>query len=70
MTAEQREHIRRLRIRLSALQRHAAARGPDGRSTLAVEAGRRSGLKREGDSAWGLELALKRHYGMRGGSGK
>ena len=37
---ERREHVRRLRIRLAALRRHEAARGPDGRSELAVAAGK------------------------------
>ena len=56
-----REHIRRMRIRLAALRRHAAARDPStGRSLLAVAAGRASAIRREGDRAWGLEMALKR----------
>ena len=61
MSIGRRERVRRLRIRLAALRRHAAARDPGtGRSLLAVEAGRASGIQREGDRAWGLEMALKR----------
>ena len=59
---EHREHVRRLRIRLAALRRHAAARGPDGKSTIAVDAGRSSARRRLGDSAWGLEQAIRRWY--------
>lgn len=56
-----REHIRRLRIRLAALKRHALARDPyTGKSLLAVAAGKASGIQREGDSVWGLEMALRR----------
>ena len=57
-----RERVRRLRLRLAALKRHAAARGEDGKSTLAVAAGKASGIHREGNKAWGLELALRRWY--------
>lgn len=57
-----RERARRLRLRLAALKRHAAARGEDGKSALAVAAGKASGACREGDKAWGLELALRRWY--------
>ncbi len=57
-----RERVRRLRLRLAALKRHAAARGEDGKSTLAVAAGKASGASREADTAWGLELALRRWY--------
>ena len=39
---ERRERARRLRLRLVALKRHAAARGPDGKSALAVAAGKAS----------------------------
>ena len=60
MTAESRERGRRLRIRLAALNRHKEARGPDGRSELAVAAGKASGLKREGDKAWALGMARER----------
>ena len=57
------EHLRRMKIRLAALKRHARARNPvTGRSLLAESAGRASGRMREGDSAWGLELALQRWY--------
>ena len=40
---DRRERRRRLRIKLAALKRHAASRGPDGKSELAVAAGRASG---------------------------
>ncbi len=60
---DSREHIRRLRIRLAALRRHADARDPfTGKSALAVAAGQASGRQREGDRAWGLESALKRWH--------
>ena len=59
---ERRERGRRLKIRLAALKRHAAARGADGKSELAVAAGKASGRQREGDEAWGLELALRRWH--------
>jgi len=59
----EREGVRRLRIRLAALRRHAAARDPlTGKSELAVAAGRSSGRQRQGDRAWGLEWALKRWH--------
>lgn len=59
----ERERVRRLRIRLAALRRHAAARDPaTGKSSLAVAAGQASGRRREGDRAWGLEWALRRWY--------
>ncbi len=58
-----REHIRRMRIRLAALRRHAAARDPvTGKSSLAVAAGKASGRRRQGDRAWGLEYAMRRWY--------
>jgi hypothetical protein len=61
--AEKREHLRRLRIRLAALKRHAAARDPaTGKSTLAVDAGRASAKVSEGHRAWGLGLAIKRWH--------
>jgi hypothetical protein len=64
---EQREHLRRMRIRLAALERHRAARDPaTGKSTLAVTAGRASAKGREGDQVWGLRLALKRWHGIDG----
>ena len=59
---EERERIRRLRIRLAALRRHAVAKGPDGRSELAVAVGKKSGAARAGDRVFGLELALKRWH--------
>ena len=63
MTPEQREHVRRLKIRLSALRRHAAARDPvTGKSMLAVSAGKCSAAQREGDRIWGLSLALARWH--------
>ena len=62
-SSERREHLRRLRIRSAALKRHRAARDPvTGKSTLAVAAGRASAKEREGDRAWGLDLAIKRWH--------
>ena len=59
----EREHVRRLRIRLAALRRHAAARDPlTGRSMLDVKAGQASARQREGDTVWGLSMALARWY--------
>ena len=63
MTIKQREHVRRMRIRLAALKRHAAARGRDGKSDLAVAAGRASARGRQDNSAWGLEMSIRRWYG-------
>ncbi len=63
--AERREHGRRLKIRLVALRRHAAARGPDGKSELAVAAGKSSARQRAGDTAWGLDLAIRRWHGVK-----
>ncbi len=58
-----REHVRRMRIRLAALRRHAAARDPlTGKSSLAVAAGKASGRRRIGGRAWGLEYAMRRWY--------
>ena len=58
-----RENLRRLKIKASALKRHAAAKDPlTGKSSLAQEAGRASGRKRAGDRAWGVEAAIKRWY--------
>ena len=60
---EKREYVRRMRIRLAALQRHRDAKDPSsGKSGLAVSAGKSSGQKREGDSIWGLEMAIKRWH--------
>ena len=61
-TPEERERIRRLRIRLAALRRHSVAKGADGRSELAIAAGKKSGAARIGGRAFGLELALKRWH--------
>ena len=63
------QRIANMRRRAAALERHAAARDPlTGKSTLAVEAGRLGGRKtadRLGcPSAWGLRMALRRHYGV------
>ena len=60
--AERRERRKRLKLRLAALKRHKAARGPDGKSELAVSGGKASARCRKDDHAWGLELALKRWY--------
>ena len=68
-TPADRERVRRMRIRLAALKRHAAAKGPDGKSELAVSAGKASGRQREGDHAFGLELALRRWYPADGSHG-
>lgn len=67
MTAsEEREHVRRLRIRAAALRRHAQARDPlTGKSELAVAAGKVSGRSREGDRAWALDMAIRRWYPFR-----
>lgn len=63
MSPSQRERVRRLRLRLAAKKRHRRSRDPiSGKSRLAVEAGKKSGLKREGDSVWGLEMSLKRWH--------
>jgi len=60
------ERARRLKLRLVALQRHSAARGPDGKSALAVEAGRCAGaiaVQRAGSGEiLGLMLALRRWH--------
>ena len=58
-TPPDRERVRRMRIRLAALRRHAAAREPDGKSELAVAAGKKSVATREGVRVFGLELALR-----------
>ena len=63
---ERQERRRRLKLRLAALKRHKAARGPDGKSKLAVSAGKASARCRKDDRAWGLELALKRWYPEQG----
>lgn len=63
-TSASREHVRRLKIRLAALKRHQAARDPvSGKSSLAVSGGKASAKQREGDRAWGLDLAIKRWHG-------
>ena len=62
----ERERVRRMRIRLAALRRHAQAKGVDGKSELAVAAGKQSGRARAGDSAFGLDLALKRWHPAKG----
>ena len=62
-TPADRERVRRMRIRLAALRRHAAAKDPNtGKSELAVLAGKASARQREGDVAWGLDMAIKRWY--------
>jgi len=62
------QRIANLRRRAAMLERHARARGPDGKSRLAVEAGRRGGqrtLERHGSgSARGLRMALRRWYAV------
>ena len=60
---DRREHVRRLKLRLAALRRHAALRDAvTGKSALAVAAGRASAVHREGDCAWALSMALRRWY--------
>jgi hypothetical protein len=66
--AEQ-QRIANLRRRAAMLERHARARDPlTGKSTLAVEAGRKGGMVtayRVGSpSAWGLRMSLKRWHGV------
>ena len=61
-TPTERDHVRRMKIRLAALRRHAAARGPDGKSELAVAAGKASARGREDEQAWGLEMAIRRWH--------
>jgi len=62
---EETRRLRKLRLRLHALRRHAEARDPEtGKSRLAVEAGRASGRQREGSALWGLSMAAKRWYGL------
>lgn len=59
-----------LRRRAFMLERHHRARGPDGKSALAVRAGRLGGLRtverHAPGRAWGLRMALKRwhHVGL------
>ena len=62
-TPEDRERVRRLRIKAAALERHRAARDPiTGKSRLAVEAGKRSGQERQGNRAWATRMAIRRWY--------
>ena len=62
------ERIANLRRRAAMLERHARARNAEGKSALAVGAGRTGGLAtvaRHGTgSAWGLRMALKRWHGV------
>jgi hypothetical protein len=62
------QHVANLKRRLYMLARHERERGPDGKSRLAVRAGKRGGQKtveRHGPgSVWGLAMNLKRHYGI------
>ena len=63
MSPDQREHVRRLKIRAAALRRHRESKDPmTGKSSLAQSAGRASGKQREGDRAWALEMAIRRWY--------
>ena len=63
MNPDQREHVRRLKIRAAALERHQRLRDPHtGKSALAVSAGKRSGQQRQGDRAWAVRMAIKRWY--------
>lgn len=59
----------RMKMRASALERHARSRDPlTGKSTIAVAAGRQGGRatvdKHPSGSAWGLRLAMLRHHGI------
>ena len=62
------EHVANLRRRAAMLARHARALGPDGKSTLAVQAGRlggrRTAEKQACPSEWGLRMALKRWHNV------
>ena len=58
-TPKKREHTPRLKLRLAALKRHAAARGPDGKSELTVAAEKASGRPRQGDRAWALDMGIR-----------
>ena len=61
--AERRNHVRKMKIKASALRRHANAKDPlTGKSFLAQTAGRASALQREGDSAWGVSMAIRRWH--------
>ena len=64
------ERVANMRRRAAMLMRHARATDPDtGKSSIAVAAGRAGGqrtIERYGSStAWGLSMALRRHYGVR-----
>ena len=59
------EELRRAKIRAAALERHYRARGEDGRSELAVSAGREGGRTTVsryagGPKAWSLRMNLAR----------
>jgi hypothetical protein len=60
------ERVANLRRRAAMLELHDRARGPDGKSKLAVSAGRRGGQRtaeRHGTGrAWGLGMALLRWH--------
>lgn len=61
--------VANMRRRAAALERHARDRDPEtGKSRLAVRAGHLGGLrtveKHGCPSAWGLRMALRRHYGV------
>ncbi len=65
-TAQQR--VANMRRRAAMLARHDAARGEDGKSRLAVAAGRRGGQrtaeKMGPPRAWAVHMNLKRHHGV------
>lgn len=62
------QRIANMRRRAAMLERHAAARGDDGKSTLATSAGqlggRRTADRHGSSSAWGTRMALARHHGI------
>ena len=64
----ERQRIANMRRRAAALERHYGARGPDGKSRLAMAAGRLGGQKTASrlgcPRAWGLHMALKRWHGV------
>ncbi len=63
------DRVARLLMRAAALERHARARDPaTGKSRIAVAAGRAGGQRTAeryaSSSAWGLRMAMKRHFGV------
>lgn len=60
--------VANLRRRACMLRRHTLAQGLDGKSTIAVAAGRKGGQatasKQACPSEWGLRMALRRWHGI------